>query len=100
MANIELAPKVLNDFQRILDHLTQFAATNPSARIADIIQAIDILTHSPLIGRPVTDGPPRAALRELIIGRAAQGYVALYRFIPSIDTVFVLALRHQREETH
>ena len=100
MANIELAPEVLGDFQRILNHLTQFAATKPGARLAGIIQAIDILSQSPLIGRPVTGGEHSAALRELIIGRAAHGYVALYRYIPNIDTVFVLALRHQREETY
>jgi hypothetical protein len=35
--------------------------------------------------------------RELVIGRASCGYVALYRFLPDIDTVFVLAIRSQRE---
>lgn len=28
-----------------------------------------------------------------------RGYVALYRFLPSIDTLFVLAIRHHREKT-
>lgn len=32
-----------------------------------------------------------------MIGRHARGYVALYRYIAEIDTVFVLALRGQRE---
>jgi toxin ParE1/3/4 len=32
-----------------------------------------------------------------VIGRASQGYVALYRFVASVDTVFVLAIRSQRE---
>ncbi|MGH8579450.1 MAG: type II toxin-antitoxin system RelE/ParE family toxin, partial [Gammaproteobacteria bacterium] len=35
--------------------------------------------------------------RELVIGRSARGYVALYRYIEQIDTVFVLAIRSQRE---
>jgi hypothetical protein len=35
--------------------------------------------------------------RELVIGRAKRGYVALYRYVAAIDTVFVLALRVQRE---
>ena len=35
--------------------------------------------------------------REFNIGRATRGYVALYRYVASIDAVFVLALRAQRE---
>ena len=35
--------------------------------------------------------------RELIIGRATRGYVAQYCYVAAIDTVFVLALRAQRE---
>ena len=34
---------------------------------------------------------------ELVIGRAARGYVALYRYLMEIDTVFLLAVRSQRE---
>jgi len=62
------------------------------SRIAEIVQAIQILTHSPLIGRPVKGG-----IGELVIGRDSRGYTALYLFEASIDTVFVLALRSQRE---
>ena len=36
--------------------------------------------------------------RELVIGRATRGYVALYRYVAVIDTVFVLAVRAQRED--
>ncbi len=62
-------------------------------RIGETPEAIDILTHSPLIGRPVSAGN-----RELVIGRAARGYVALYRYVAAMDTVFVLAVRAQRED--
>jgi toxin ParE1/3/4 len=92
MARIELAPEVLDDFDRILDHLARFEVENAPARINEITQAIQILTHSPLIGRPAKDGK-----RELVIGRGSHGYVALYRSVASIDTVFVLAIRNQRE---
>ena len=51
-----------------------------------------MLARNPLIGRPA-----ERDLRELIIGRRAQGYVALYRYVPEIDTVFVLALHGQQE---
>ena len=35
--------------------------------------------------------------RELVIGRGTRGYVALYRYVPALDTVFVLAVQAQRE---
>ena len=92
MARVELAPGVFDDFDRFLDHMARFEVPNPATRIGEIAQAIEILTHSPLIGRPVRDGK-----RELVIGRGAHGYIALYRFVASLDTVFVLAIRSQRE---
>ena len=50
MAHIELAPEVLQDFDGFLDHLGQFDTDVPS-RIADILEAIQILRHNPEIGR-------------------------------------------------
>ena len=41
--------------------------------------------------------PARQDLRELIVGRAEEGCVVLYKYFPEIDTEFVLALRSQRE---
>jgi toxin ParE1/3/4 len=92
VARVELAPEVLDDFDRFLEHMARFAVADAPARIAGIVQAIQVVAHSPLIGRPVKGGK-----RELVIGRGAQGYVALYRYVPNIDTVFVLAIRSQRE---
>lgn len=92
MTRIELAPDVLQDFDRIIEHLTQFEVPDAAARIAEVLEAIQILSHSPLIGRSVKGGK-----RELVIGRASRGYVALYRYVADIDVVFVLAVRGQRE---
>jgi toxin ParE1/3/4 len=92
MAGIELAPEIGEDFQRIVDHLIEFKVDNPVLRIDEIIEAIDILANNPLIGRRADSG-----LRELIIGRQSHGYVALYRYIKEVDTVFVLAIRSQNE---
>ena len=64
-------------------------------RVAEIIQALDVLSHSPLIGRSARRGN-----RELVIGHGRHGYVALYRFVPGIDPVFVLAVRSQRESEY
>lgn len=92
MARIETAPEVLDDFDRIFDHLAQFDVVSAPVRIEEILQAVQILTSSPLIGRPVKGGK-----RELVIGRGSRGYVALYRYVPEVDTVFILAVRSQRE---
>lgn len=92
MARIELAPEVADDFERIIEHLAQHEASNPAGRIREIIAAIDVLEYNPLIGRQVANDK-----RELIIGRDAHGYVVLYYYLPGADTVFVLAVRSQRE---
>ncbi|MGI9026852.1 MAG: type II toxin-antitoxin system RelE/ParE family toxin [Burkholderiaceae bacterium] len=92
MARIELAPEVFEDFDRIFEHIAQFDVGSAAARIDEIIEAVQILATSPLIGRPVKDSK-----RELVIGRGSRGYVALFRYIPERDTVFVLAVRSQRE---
>lgn len=92
MSAIELAPELAEDFERILEHLAANAEEDATSRIADIVRAIDVLERNPLIGRPASGN-----LRELVIGRRSHGYAALYRYVDEIDTVFMLALRSQRE---
>jgi toxin ParE1/3/4 len=60
--------------------------------VADIVAAPDVLTRNPMIGRPV-----ELAVRELVIGRGARGYVALYEYRAEIDEVRIAAVRGQRE---
>jgi plasmid stabilization system protein ParE len=92
VTRIELAPEVAEDFERILEHLATYQVEHPEQRIGEIIGALDVLASNPLIGRPAANGK-----RELIIGRRSHGYLALYRYMAEIDTVFVLAVRSQRE---
>ena len=92
MAGVEFAPEVREDFDRIFDHPAQLDAAHATERIMQIVQAIDVLVHSPLIGRLVLRGK-----REPVIGRKAHGSVALYQYVDAIDTVFVLAIHSQRE---
>lgn len=92
MARIELAPKVDEDFDRILEHLASYLVENATQRIAEIITALDVLEQNPLIGRPVANGK-----WELVIGPRSRGYLALYRYVAEMDMVFVLAIRSQRE---
>jgi plasmid stabilization system protein ParE len=92
MTRIELAPEVFDDFERFIEHMERHEVEDIPDRIEEILQAVQVLSHSPRIGRPVKDGK-----RELIIGKGGRGYVALYRYLAEIDAVFILALRAQRE---
>lgn len=92
MARVRLAPAVLDDLDRIVEHLHQHEVDDAEVRGEQIISALDVLADNPLIGRPAGD-----ERRELLIGRDTRGYVALYRYIPVIDTALVLAIRAQRE---
>jgi plasmid stabilization system protein ParE len=93
MARIELAPEVLDDFDRFFDYIAQHDPDSAPQRIGAIVDAIQILSHSPQISRPVPGG-----MRELVIGRGTRGYVALYHYVAALDTAFVLAVRSQRED--
>jgi plasmid stabilization system protein ParE len=84
--------QVFDDFDRIFDHLAEFGSNDTASRVADTVHTVQVLAHSPLIGRKVRGGK-----RELVVGQGVRGYVALYRYIADIDTVFILAIRSQRE---
>ncbi|NCS65465.1 MAG: plasmid stabilization protein [Hydrogenophilales bacterium CG03_land_8_20_14_0_80_62_28] len=62
-----------------------------------IRDALVPLRQSPEIGRPVEDHP---GLRELVIEFGASGYLAMYRFEPALDTVSILAIKHQLEDDY
>ncbi|KPF81958.1 plasmid stabilization protein [alpha proteobacterium AAP38] len=73
------------------------AAKAPEAakRAGQAIQRQLLLLETvPEIGRPLPDMPE---LRELPVAFGDSGYVALYRYEPTSDAVYVLAFRHQRE---
>lgn len=59
-----------------------------------ILRRLISLEANPSISRPLDLD---TALRELMISFGESGYVALYRFEPDDDAVYVLAFRHQRE---
>ena len=92
MIELVYAAQALRDLERLVDFLLE---TDPQAAqdtAALIIEALEILVQHPEIGRKVHFGQ-----RELVISRGRTGYLALYRFLPHIDRILILALRHQRE---
>jgi len=62
-----------------------------------IREAFIPLQHAPMIGRPVED---HDGLRELVIDFGASGYLALYRYEPTLEAVTILAIKHQREDDY
>lgn len=84
--------QALHDLERLTDFLL---ANDPSAAEQTtglIIEALQLLANHPEIGRKVLHGQ-----RELVISRGRTGYIALYRFLPRLQRIVVLAVRHQRE---
>ena len=59
-----------------------------------IVRQLHLLETTPAVGRPYSEAPE---LRELVIAFGDSGYVALYRYEPADDAVYVLAFRHQKE---
>lgn len=90
MPGVAYAPRALRDLERLRDFLAEHGAALAAAQV--ITDAVSTLERHPLIGRPVENG-----LRELVISRGHTGYVALYDYLEIIDTVVILAVRHQRE---
>ncbi len=92
VTRVTYAPGAMRDLEQLRDFL---AAHDPEAALAaakGIVDAISMLQRHPLIGRPVEMG-----VREFVISRMRTGGVALYDFLDTIDTVVILAVRHQRE---
>ncbi|MCW9058345.1 MAG: type II toxin-antitoxin system RelE/ParE family toxin [Gammaproteobacteria bacterium] len=81
-----------------LEQCRRFLATKAPEAARRAAQAIErqfrLLETAPDMGRPFPEAP---ALRELVIGFGDSGYVALYRYEPSEDSLYVLAFRHQKE---
>lgn len=92
MPRLVLAPRALDDLDRLADFLLEQSPALAASTGELIVEALDVLKSHPLIGRPV-----EAGLRELLISRGRTGYAALYRYQVEVERVLVLAIRHQRE---
>ena len=92
MTELVYTEHALADLERLGDFLVETDLQAAQDTVKLIFQALEILVQHPEIGRKVHFGQ-----RELVISRGRTGYLALYRFLPHLDRVLVLALRHQRE---
>ena len=92
MAQVKYAARTWQDLERIFEF---YAGKDPelASRIVSlVIEAVEVLSAHPLIGRHAERG-----LRELVISSRRTGFVALYRYRDDHEIVRILAIRHQRE---
>ena len=92
MAQVVYTRNALANLERAFAFLAEHdpgAAADAAAAIRD---AVEMLSHHPLIGRRV-----ETEIRELVISYGKTGYIALYRFVPEQNRIRILAIRHQRE---
>lgn len=92
MTELVYTEQALLDLERLSDFLLEADPQVAEHTTVLILDALEILVQHPEIGRKVHLGQ-----RELVISRGRTGYLALYRFLPHVDRVLVLAVRHQRE---
>lgn len=92
MARVFLSQAAFNDLLRLEEFLAKSDDPLAGDLLEFVLDALEVLTHQPGIGRPV-----EAGLRELIISRRRGGYLARYEFDDDRDLVLVARIRHQRE---
>lgn len=97
MPYVVLSARAQADVDRLHRFMAEKDDLAAKRAVVTIREAFRPLAWSPLIGRPVEDHPE---LRELIIDFGSNGYLALYRFDSTSDTVVVLAIKHQLEDDY
>ena len=92
MTSVFLSQAALDDLIRLEEFLVDSDDPMAGELLGFILDALQVLTHQPGIGRPVEGG-----LRELIISRRRSGYLARYEIDDARSLVLVARIRHQRE---
>lgn len=92
MAAVVYSARALEHLERALEFLADSDPTAALNAATAIQSAVSTLATHPLIGRRI-----HGEIRELVISFGKSGYIALYGFLPHLDVVRVLAIRHQRE---
>ena len=92
LARLVYSARAIDHLERAFDHIAQGDLDDAVAAASAIRSAVESLQTHPFIGRRV-----EGETRELVISFGKTGYVALYRYVEDLDTVFVLAIRAQKE---
>jgi plasmid stabilization system protein ParE len=92
VTRLVIANRAAADIERLGEFLLK-SIPHEAVKTADIVfDGLEVLIAHPRIGRLLVSG-----MRELVISRGRSGYLALYSYDDAVDTVSVLAVRHQRE---
>ena len=97
MPYVRISARAQADSARLYQFLRAKDLGAAQRAVQVIRNAVEPLQRFPQIGRPVEDRPE---LRELVIDFGATGYLALYRYEEAVQTVTILALKHQREDDY
>jgi plasmid stabilization system protein ParE len=92
---VRFAPAAAKDLQRLFDFLAERDLKAARRARSAIAKGLEFLRTFPFSCRKAATEHP--FLRELVISFGTNGYVVLFE-IEDIQTVTVLAVRHQREE--
>ena len=92
MARVVLSARAFGDLERIFEFIAVSDPVRAQEAVQTIRDAVLILEPHPMMGRLVEEGR-----RELVMGRGADAYLALYRGVPAVEVVIVLAVRNARE---
>jgi len=92
LAEIKYGARAWQDLERIFEFYAGEDPALASRIISLVIEAVEVLSAHPIIGRHAEQG-----LRELVISSGRTGFVALYRYSDDHEIVRILAIRHQRE---
>jgi plasmid stabilization system protein ParE len=92
VSGVFLSQAAFDDLLRLEEFLVESDDPMAGELMDFVLDALQVLTHQPGIGRPVEGG-----LRELIISRRRSGYLARYEFNDARDLVLVARIRHQLE---
>ena len=88
MNDVVYATRAVADLEALIGELAERQRAKQAVR--HIAEAVELLSAHPLVGRLAESG-----LRELVISHGETGYLALYRYLPSEETVLVLSVRTQ-----
>ena len=97
---VRFTEEARDDLDRLYDFLLQQAEgdfTVAERALQAVRDGITVLQLAPFTCRKARPDDP--FMRELVIGFGASGYVALFE-IEDVETVTVLAVRHQREDDY
>ena len=91
MATVVLSEQANDDLAHIFEFIAKRNPAHASRRVQTLMDGLHILQTMPLIGRALPDGR-----RELLLGKRPEGFLARYRYVSELDTIFVLTIESQR----